>query len=581
MRTVTNDAITLCRSSRQPLAPTTTTARTWSARWFVAPVSALVAALVPALVLTTLVTSGLALPAAAQSVPSTISFQGRLTDNTAQHNPVDATLQMRFEIWDVPVGGSQVNRLWEEPPSGTIPVSVVGGLFDIQLGGNGTPISPSLFAGGAQRYLQIVINGETLDPRQPLSAVAYANRAAQSSDADRLAGTAAASWQMRVTGGCPDGYSIRSVNPDGSVVCQPSSGASYSAGPGLSLTGGQFSVNFDGNGSAASVSRSDHTHLPSPMLLVSHEGTGGGTVAGSGLSCSGNCAFGFTPGTPLTLSATPDPQSTFDGWSDACSGTGSCSLSMDTTKSVTATFTARSYTLTTSVVGSGFSLSNPLVTDCPPICTTSVKAGTNVSLVTIPNKPAYPSTFHFNGWSGACSGTGSCSLTMDSDKAVTAHWGYPITVVVYFAGGTVVSDPPGINCHDGPCTGYFDEGVSVTLTATPAVPGMPQKWGPCNAAQVCTFVLDNSATYAYAWSAPFTVAVAGNGSGKITSSPYTFSCPSTCTLSTTYGEPITFTATANAGSTFAGWSNGCTGTGTCTLPAKAGPLPLTATFTSP
>jgi Divergent InlB B-repeat domain len=31
----------------------------------------------------------------------------------------------------------------------------------------------------------------------------------------------------------------------------------------------------------------------------------------------------------------------------------------------------------------------------------------------------------FDGWGGACSGTGSCSVTMDSDKSVSASFVHP------------------------------------------------------------------------------------------------------------------------------------------------------------
>jgi len=48
----------------------------------------------------------------------------------------------------------------------------------------------------------------------------------------------------------------------------------------------------------------------------------------------------FVSGTVVALSATPDSGSTFEGWSGACSGTGTCVITMDANKSVTATFTA-------------------------------------------------------------------------------------------------------------------------------------------------------------------------------------------------------------------------------------------------
>src|SRR4030095_5918505 len=42
----------------------------------------------------------------------------------------------------------------------------------------------------------------------------------------------------------------------------------------------------------------------------------------------------------VTLTATPAAGSTFAGWSGACSGTGSCTVTMSAARSVTATFNA-------------------------------------------------------------------------------------------------------------------------------------------------------------------------------------------------------------------------------------------------
>ena len=81
-----------------------------------------------------------------------------------------------------------------------------------------------------------------------------------------------------------------------------------------------------------------------PTLSVTTAGTGNGTVNStpSGIACasgSGNgCSATFTSGTPVTLLATPDWKSLFSGWSGACTGTGSCNVTMNADTSVTATF---------------------------------------------------------------------------------------------------------------------------------------------------------------------------------------------------------------------------------------------------
>lgn len=77
-------------------------------------------------------------------------------------------------------------------------------------------------------------------------------------------------------------------------------------------------------------------------LSVSKAGTGSGTVTSSpaGISCGASCSAAFTSGTPVTLTAAPTSGSTFGGWSGACTGTGSCTVTLDADRSVTATFNA-------------------------------------------------------------------------------------------------------------------------------------------------------------------------------------------------------------------------------------------------
>ena len=58
----------------------------------------------------------------------------------------------------------------------------------------------------------------------------------------------------------------------------------------------------------------------------------------AGISCGASCSAAFAGGTSVTLTATPASGSTFASWSGACSGTGTCSVTLDVDRSVTATF---------------------------------------------------------------------------------------------------------------------------------------------------------------------------------------------------------------------------------------------------
>lgn len=79
--------------------------------------------------------------------------------------------------------------------------------------------------------------------------------------------------------------------------------------------------------------------------------TGSGTVSGSGISCPGICFQLYPSGTHVVLTAAPGAGSTFTGWSGACTGTGTCSVTLSAGQNVTATFTASPPTASGGVLG--------------------------------------------------------------------------------------------------------------------------------------------------------------------------------------------------------------------------------------
>ena len=170
---------------------------------------------------------------------------------------------------------------------------------------------------------------------------------------------------------------------------------------------------------ATSVTATFNSTPPPVTLTVAKSGTGAGTVssAPAGIACGTDCSESVAPGTPFTLTATPAAGSTFIGWGGACSGTGSCPVTVSAATTVTATFTLTPVTLTvaTSGTGSGTVGSTPSGISCGVDCTETVAHGTSLTLTAT---PAAGSTFI--GWGGACSGTGSCPVTMSAATAVTA-----------------------------------------------------------------------------------------------------------------------------------------------------------------
>ena len=76
------------------------------------------------------------------------------------------------------------------------------------------------------------------------------------------------------------------------------------------------------------------------VLNVVSAGTGTGTVtsAPAGINCGATCSTSFATGSSVTLTASPTGGSVFFGWSGACTGTGTCTVTMNSVQSVTATF---------------------------------------------------------------------------------------------------------------------------------------------------------------------------------------------------------------------------------------------------
>jgi len=91
--------------------------------------------------------------------------------------------------------------------------------------------------------------------------------------------------------------------------------------------------------SAYSNTASATPSVPFFTLTVSKSGTGSGSITGSGISCGNDCTEEFTSGTTVTLNATADSNSAFEGWSGCDSTSGNnCTVTMNQNRTVTATF---------------------------------------------------------------------------------------------------------------------------------------------------------------------------------------------------------------------------------------------------
>ena len=162
-------------------------------------------------------------------------------------------------------------------------------------------------------------------------------------------------------------------------------------------------------------------------------------------------------------------------------------------------------TVTKTGTGSGTVTSSPAGINCGATCSAKFTSGVTVTLAAT---PAAGSTFV--GWSGACTGTGACTVSMTASKTVTATFNtttagtYALTLYKIGTGlGTVASNPAGINCGTG-CVANFTSGRLVTLTATPTTGSTFTGWGGACAgtARTCTVTMSAARVVTATFNAP-------------------------------------------------------------------------------
>jgi len=236
------------------------------------------------------------------------------------------------------------------------------------------------------------------------------------------------------------------------------------------------------------------------------------------------------------------------------------------------------YILTVSISGGGSVTSTDGFIKCPGMCSHSYPPN---APVTLNATPASGSTF--TGWSGACTGTGPCNVTMTQNLSVTATFSQlnDILTVSTNGSGNVTSTDGDINCP-GTCGNSYPANTPVTLNAVPAQGSSFAGWsGACSGTGPCNVVMtqDLSVTATFTQVQGFSsLTVSTNGSGSVASTDGFINCPGTCSHTYTDNTPVTLNATPSPGGTFSGWSGACTGTGPCNLTVTRN-LVLTATFT--
>ena len=172
-------------------------------------------------------------------------------------------------------------------------------------------------------------------------------------------------------------------------------------------------------------------------LDVTLAGSGSGVVVSNpaGINTPGSFDAEFAEGTTVTLTATPAEGSLFTAWSGDCSGTAAtCTIEMDTARSVTATFTlvsTETATVTVAVLAGGDAEGS--ITSTPAgigggVLSAAFPIGSSVTLTAA----ADPGGFY--AWTGgACDGleTPTCTITVAAGlPTFTAKFNDVVTVAV-------------------------------------------------------------------------------------------------------------------------------------------------------
>jgi len=225
-----------------------------------------------------------AAPAVAQA-PALLPVQGYLTDD--EGTPRDGEITVDLAIYTSASGGDLLHSESQVLDADT-------GYFATEVG-LGDLLDLAIFRDNSELWLEMTVDGETLEPRLSFGTTAYAAFAQYAGDAQTVGGATledlseAPTWdeivgipediadgddvgaldwadltgipediadgddvsdisglQLRVDGTCAAGSSIRAIAADGTVTCEEDTDTdtTYDAGEGLALSGGLFSVDL-------------------------------------------------------------------------------------------------------------------------------------------------------------------------------------------------------------------------------------------------------------------------------------------------------------------------------------------------
>ena len=289
-------------------------------------------------------------------------------------------------------------------------------------------------------------------------------------------------------------------------------------------------------------------------LTVSDAGSGVVTSSDEYINCGSVCSHAYLSGTSVLLTATPAANYILNAWSGCDSQVGNtCTVAMNRNRSVIAYF-QNVWTLSVTTSGSGTITSTDGYINCGPTCSHIYPVGSTVVMNATPAQG-----WAFTGWSGACTGTGSCTVAMTQAQAVGATFQqvYPLSVAVT-GSGTVTSSDGLINCGTS-CSHLYLSGTSVTLTATPSAQNVVlTQWLGCDrvTGNVCTVSMYAARSVSATFKVTYSLTVSTSGSGTVFSGDSHINCGSACSYSYPAGTVLALTAMPANGWTVGNWT-GC------------------------
>ena len=272
-------------------------------------------------------------------------------------------------------------------------------------------------------------------------------------------------------------------------------------------------------------------HNPMFRLFAFGSPSEGGIVTGSDV---------YTPGTDVTVDQTNNAGFRFDSWSEACTGTGPCNVTMDASKAVIANFSRTGFTLTTNAL---------------PAAGGAVAGGGTYPVGTVASVTHVANAgFTFDDWSGDCTGTGPCNVTMDADKDVIANFsptGFTLTTNALPAAGGAVAGG-----------GTYPVGAVASVTRVANAGFTFDDWsGACTGTGLCNVTMD----------ADKAVIANFSRTGFTLTTRVFPAAGGTVTGGRTYpiGTVVNVTQANNPGFTFSNWTGACFSTDVCNVTMDA------------